>query len=427
MSQDTINGGKPGKREKVEEEARKALLSGKSVVVDRMHLEETQRKYFVDVAQSVGVPAHAVVLNPPKGVVTKRVRERDNHPGGVQGEKGVKLVAASIENLAFPKYSEGLELISASGTVDGAARIVDLYRQVSANGTTITIPRCFRLDDHDDECVLLPSIALGTMGLGRKMAQDVVSTAIRAGFEAVDTAPTYKNEDKVGAGTKDEQSFCIVKVPKRATTAAQVRKELSDSLSNLNRPKADLLLLHWPCDVIAGGTLKEVWQEMEQCKKEGLCRAIGVCNFNVQALRMLLAHCTVPPTVNQVERHPLLPQWELVDFCAKHDILLQAHSPLGQGKAELLDHPVVTEVVSATGLSPAQVVLKWNLQQGIAVVPKCSSEKHMQEVVSIRSGDGLGPEHMKALNKVSERKRFVDAPFMFGSEPYCWGARVPTK
>lgn len=318
LAQDTINGGKAGKREKVEEEAKKALLSNKSVVIDRMHLDETQRAYFVGVAKSVGVPAHAVALSPDKDVVLKRVRERENHPGGVEGEKGVKIAARS--KLEMPKYSEALAMISASSTVEGAAKTVNLYRGISLTPDKITLPTSFQLGDN----VSLPSVALGTAKLGRKVATDVISKALSMGFEAVDTAPTYKNEDKVGEAIKDD-TFCIAKVPKRATSTEQVLQELEDSLSNLKRKHADLLLLHWPSDFLAAGTLKDVWKQMEKLKNDGRARAIGVCNFNVEALRMLLPHCTIPPSVNQVEHHPLLPQFELIDFCARHDILLQAH------------------------------------------------------------------------------------------------------
>jgi diketogulonate reductase-like aldo/keto reductase len=156
---------------------------------------------------------------------------------------------------------------------------------------------------------------------------------------------------------------------------------------------------------------------------------IGVCNFSAQALGMLLPYCTIQPVVNQVERHPLLPQWELLDYCAKKDIILQAHSPLGQGSSDLLEHTVVKEVAAKHKCLPAQVVLRWNLQQGVAVVPKCSSEEHMQQVRSILASDSfhLSPVDMRALNDISETKRFVAPPFMYGTGPYCWGKHAPNK
>lgn len=417
LSQDTIKGGKPGKREQVEAAALLALQQGKSVVVDRMHLDPTQRAYFIDVAQSAKVTAHAVVLSPPKEVVAERVRNRTNHAGGVEGEKGAQLAVSSMDKLVWPKYDEGLALISGASTNEGMKRLAAWYRGVPrASGTPI--PTSFELGAG----IELPSITLGTMGLGRKVAEGVVADAIKLGFRAFDTAPTYKNEDKVGPALAPA-SFCIVKVPKRAASSTELRDELSKSLSQLQRLSADLLLLHWPSDAMAAGTLKEVWQEMEACQKEGLAKAIGVCNFNAKALSMLLALCNIPPAVNQVERHPLLPQWDLVDFCAQHDILLQAHTPLGQGK--LIDNSVVEEVATAAGCSVANVLLGWNLQQGVAVVPKCSSEEHMTDVLSVLTSPALPPSDMQLLNELAESRRLVQPPFMYGSEPYCWAERPP--
>jgi diketogulonate reductase-like aldo/keto reductase len=313
---------------------------------------------------------HAVVFTPPKDVLAERVRHRQNHP--VHGEAGVKMAVASAGKLQLPSYIEGIDLWSATSTVEGAARLMQLYRSVdvtsSANDSkeeTVTmtaIPENWSVANG----LAVPSMALGTMGLGRKTATEVVSLASKLGFAAFDTAPTYKNEDKVGDGTKtngddSDASFLILKVPKRATTPEQVRLEFVASLSNLRRKTANLLLLQWPCDVMVGGLLQDVWKEMELLVQEGLVEMIGVCNFSAQALGMLLPHCTIRSVVNQVERHPLLPQWELLDFCAKKDIMLQAHSPLGQGSSELLENSVVQQVAVKHKCSPAQVVLRWNL------------------------------------------------------------------
>lgn len=116
-------------------------------------------------------------------------------------------------------------------------------------------------------------------------------------------------------------------------------------------------------------------------------------------------------------------------LCIWHSLnhILSLYSPLGQGSDELLEHPVVKKVAESTGKSAAQVVLQWNLQQGCAVAAKCSSEEHMREVLAVRSSDGLSGEHMKVLNELGEKKRFVDPPFMFGSAPYCWGKQRPSN
>ena len=168
-----------------------------------------------------------------------------------------------------------------------------------------------------------------------------LAAMLREDFAAVDTAPTYKNETGVGAGLRQGQ-YLICKVPRRATSAAAVRQELSESLRKLGAPRCHLLLLHWPDLAIEEGALAEVWGAMEAAREAGECGALGVCNFTVAALQTLLPFCHgAPPAVNQVERHPLCQQRALLAFCAAHRIVLQAHTPLGNGKAVLLQHETI--------------------------------------------------------------------------------------
>lgn len=425
LSQDTIQKGKPGKRQLVEQQTRQALQAGKSVVVDRMHLNEEQRGHFVAIGKECNVQVHAVLLQPSKDVVAKRVRERTGHPGGVEGEKGARMAIASLDKVVVPHYDEGFHLISCTGTENGVTRLGGLYRRVmSRMGNEGPLPTSFVLSNG----VTLPSLALGTMGVGKRKAKEVVPSACNLGWKAVDTAPTYKNEAEVAQGFQDD-TFVIVKVPKRATNVAQVREELRGSLANLGgRRYANLLLLHWPCDVIEAGTLGTTWQEMEKCLSEGLCNAIGVSNFSIDALRQLIPNCKVTPSVNQVERHPLLPQIELLNFCANHDILIQAHTPLGQGKTDLLENDVVMNVAKEAGLGSAQVVMKWNLQHGVALVPKCTSDQHLKEAVSSIGGTLLTSIQMETLDGIKAQKRFVAPPFMYRPRAaYSWGDHMPKK
>ena len=438
LSQDTINNGKPGKREKVQAEAKAALERGKCVVVDRMHLDPEQREYFVQVAQSVQVPVHALLMNPPREVIGKRVRERTDHPGKVQGEDGARRALQSLDKLVVPTYSEPLQLITTACTMYDVSKWAQLYKGVVVVGCGSDKNKS--LDQQpvreiplSDSGISIPTMALGTMGIGKKVTKDAVLVATRAGFRAIDTAPTYKNEDRVGDAISDmdgddKNIFCIAKIPKAATQPDQVRSELEATLTKLQRSYVNLLLLHWPCDVITAATLESVWKEMEDCHKEGKCKALGVCNFNVNALALLLAKCSTPPVVNQVERHPLLQQMDLVDFCARNNILLQAHTPLGQGKDELLAHPSITSIAKQHSLTPAQVVLQWNIRQGVMVVPKCSNEQHAQELVAASSSKTLlSPKDMQVLDSLDQGKRFVTPPFMYGKHGFCWGTHMPRK
>ncbi|KAJ1632935.1 2,5-diketo-D-gluconic acid reductase A-like protein, partial [Pavlovales sp. CCMP2436] len=192
------------------------------------------------------------------------------------------------------------------------------------------------------------------------------------GCVAVDTAPTYKNEAAVGRALALWPAafvpFVIAKVPKAVTDPAQVRPTLLKSLGLLGVQCADLLLLHWPSDVVEAGTLTSVWGAMQALVAEGLARGVGVCNFTIGALELLPS----PPLLVQVERHPLLPQWELAHYCAARGIVLQAHMPLGGkiGACELLAHVTVARVARECGRTAAQVLLRWNLQPGRAAITR---------------------------------------------------------
>jgi diketogulonate reductase-like aldo/keto reductase len=300
---------------------------------------------------------------------------------------------------------------------------VELYQSIGqVNISTTNLPTQFSLaGTTTDDAVVLPATVLGTMGIGRRVAEEVVTQAVKIGLKGVDTAPTYKNEDTIGAVLPSD-SFCIVKVPKRATTAAAVQKELQTSLRNLQRQQADLLLLHWPS--LPLDTLMEIWEVMEGAVRDGQVRALGLCNANRAVLASLLPKCRIRPVVLQIERHPLLPQWDLLDFCAQQDIQVQAHTPLGQGSSELLQQPVVTEVAAEyPAYSTAQVVLAWNLRQGVAVVPKASTPAHLGELMALEPP--LTTAHMQMLDGLTDVKRFVAPFFMYGPASFCWGNQVP--
>lgn len=415
-SQDTIRNGKPGKREHVEAAVQQTVSENKCVIVDRMHLDPAQRELFIQLVRDLNVPVHAVVLTPPTAVLQQRVKDRTHHPGKVDGDSGARMAKASAGKLVFPTYDEGFHLISGtSSSGAGVNRIVELYQRVGS-AEPPKVPAEFILDTD----VILPTVVLGTMGMGRRITEQTVKEALKMGLRGVDTAPTYNNEDKVGSSLSSKDTFVIVKVPKRATTADQVHKELETSLRNLQRSQVDLLLLHWPS--LPSDALKEVWQAMEDAVEEGKAKALGVCNANVAALAGFLPICRIPPSVLQMERHPLQPQWDVVDFCAQHDIRVQAHTSMGQGKTEILGHPIVNQVASTSGSSPAQVLVAWNIQQGVAVVAKASTTEHFEEMLRVPR---LPSQDLQTLNDITDRKRFVTPPFMYGSAPYCWGKHVP--
>ena len=468
-----------GARERCEGLARDALRRGECVVIDRMHLSVDQRESFVAIGKEEGAAVHAISLTPPTDEVQRRVRERTGHK--IMGAAGAAVAGKSAERFVPPTHAEGFALTSVANDPHAVDCLAGLYRAVPCGAaaasaaapaaasaaapaaapaadswksgawwlepdepdeadpppsaepsaptpaepsapTPVALPSSFPLRGSS---VPLPAVALGTMSLtGGKLAE-----AVGSGFAAVDTAPTYKNEAQLGellerahrqpSPPQSAQPYLICKVPHTATTGPAVRAAVRSSLSALRRSSCELLLLHWP-KCIGEGTLREVWCAMEACVADGEAGALGVCNFSPAALRTLLPMCVHPPLVNQVERHPLLPQWELVEYCSSIGVLLQAHTPLGHGKQALLGHPTVARIAGESGLSPAQLVLQWNLRHGVAVVPKCSTRAHAAECLDPGS-PSLTAEQMQALDDIATsgtggHQRFVSPGWMTSAE-----------
>lgn len=350
FSQDTINNGRPGTRQAVEEAAQDAIRSGKNVVIDRMHLDEEQRQHFIQLGRQCKVPVHCLVIMATKEEVEDRVRHRVNHPGKVEGDHGARIAVASLSRLILPKYDEGFELISFLWHMED--HLLLCYRLV---GEPSALPLVKSIELYNAGKFSLPLITLGTMNVKKPLSGSLVTQAMQLGVTSVDTAPTYGNEKEVGGALKEYPNAIVtIKIPKRATTAEQARNEVMQSLSVMQRSRVDIILLHWPCDFIETGTLTAVWKELEAMKKDGFCSAIGVCNFTTSALKILLSDCTIKPALNQVERHPVLPQYDLLDFCNSQGITVQAHTALGHGNELLMGNSTIVRIARENEMSPAQ-------------------------------------------------------------------------
>ena len=277
-------------------------------------------------------------LRRPLAEMQRRVRERTDHPGGVHGASKEGIVAGSYTRIERPTHEEGFELVTHLETPAHVEWLTNVYKRVraaahAANAAPVagrpslspaSWPLAFELKGAPGVAAAplpLPAVALGTMLLKGSALSHMLR---RGGFAAVDTAPTYENETAVGAAL-DRAAHLTVKVPRKAQSGTAVREALRSSLRHLGRSSCELLLLHWPDQAIEKGTLHEVWTAMEDAVREGEAAALGVCNFTVAALHHLLAmRPSVPPSVNQVERHPLSPQWELLEYCTANRITLQA-------------------------------------------------------------------------------------------------------
>jgi len=424
LSQDTINKGRPGDRKDVESAAISLLKKKqKSVVIDRMHLDAAQRQHFIQIGKEAGVHVHCLVFMASKEEIAQRVKQRTNHPGIVEGDLGAQLAVSSLSRLVPPTYDEGFTLINYTYT--GDSPILNTYRRIASN-KILPLRNSISLENAGEKVnsFQLPSISLGTFKLKKQDVPSSISLAARIGITSIDTAPTYDNEVEIGNSLRSHKLNVTMKVPKRAIHPNQARDEVMKSLASLKLKCADVVLLHWPSDLIEAGTLLSVWKELELMKKEGLCRVLGVCNFSISALQKLIPMCVVRPSINQVERHFLLPQYELLDYCSSIGVVVQAHSPLGGGN--LLQHSIINKIAKESGMSPAQALVSWNLQQQVPVVIKSSNPAHLREIAALLHDNtdnfALSADHMIQLSEPNlQNHRFVAPSFMFrpGTE-YSW-------
>ncbi|MBB4824535.1 diketogulonate reductase-like aldo/keto reductase [Sporosarcina luteola] len=269
-----------------------------------------------------------------------------------------------------------------------------------------------------DTTTLHNGVEMPWLGLGVFKVQegpevvDAVKTAIRHGYRSIDTAAVYKNEEGVGQairtaleenGLKREDLFITSKVWNTDQGYDSTIEAYETSLRKLGLDYLDLYLVHWPVK----GKYKETWRALEDLYKEKKVRAIGVSNFKVHHLEDLLQDAAITPMVNQVEYHPQLTQTEVKAFCEQHDIRLEAWSPLAQG--QLLDNPVLSEIANTHGKSVAQVIIRWDLQNGVVTIPKSINENRIVENADVFDFQ-LTEDEMARINQLNEDKRVGPDP-----------------
>ncbi|MFD1017621.1 aldo/keto reductase [Thalassobacillus hwangdonensis] len=227
--------------------------------------------------------------------------------------------------------------------------------------------------------VHMPQFGLGVYKMedGNETAQ-AVKNAIDLGYRHIDTASVYKNEEGVGQGIKDsgvprEEIFVTSKVWNDEQGYESTIEAFNNSLKRLDLEYLDLYLVHWPVP----GKYKETWKALEQLYKDGKVKAIGVSNFLVHHLDDLLEDVEIKPMINQIELHPELAQTELRNYCAQHNIHVTAWSPLARGK--YFEAPVLQSIAEKYGKTPAQVILRWDLQHGIITIPKSTNKDRQKQ------------------------------------------------
>ncbi|MFK9094750.1 aldo/keto reductase [Bacillus salipaludis] len=264
--------------------------------------------------------------------------------------------------------------------------------------------------------VKMPWFGIGVFKVeeGPELIQ-AVKFAINHGYRSIDTAAIYGNEEGVGQGIREgiqevgisrEELFVTSKVWNADLGYESTLAAYETSLKKLGLDYLDLYLIHWP----VAGEYKDAWRALETLYKEGRIKAIGVSNFQVHHLEDLMKDAEINPMINQVEYHPRLNQKEVQAFCREHGIQLEAWSPLMQG--QLLDHPVLQEIAKKYNKTVAQVILRWDLQNGVVTIPKSTKEHRIVENSTIFDFE-LTTEDIQQINTLNKNHRVGPDPDNF--------------
>ncbi|WP_368915858.1 aldo/keto reductase [Exiguobacterium acetylicum] len=258
----------------------------------------------------------------------------------------------------------------------------------------------------------MPGMGLGVFQVANDATAEMVKEAIEVGYRSIDTASIYGNESGVGMGIKQalastdlqrEDLFITSKVWNDGLNYDETKRAYEESLNELGLDYLDLYLIHWP----GKDKYTESWRALEDLYIEGKIKAIGVCNFNTRHLKDLLSFARIKPVLNQVEFHPRLQQEDLRDFCATHHIQLEAWAPLMQGG--LLKNETLSKIASNHGKTIAQVILKWDIQNGVITIPKSVRKERMMQNADIFDFN-LTDEEMMTINKLNLEQRVGPNP-----------------
>ncbi len=249
--------------------------------------------------------------------------------------------------------------------------------------------------------VEMPRLGLGVYQIrAGGSARKAVLSAFEAGYRHIDTAALYGNEADVGEAVRESglprrEVFVTTKLWNSEHGYERTLRACRRSLDELGLDVIDLYLVHWPVPRLR----KDTWRAMEQLLGDGLCRAIGVSNYMPQHLEELLGHARVVPAVNQVELSPFLPQKAVRELCGRHRIVVEAYSPLTRG--ERLDDRRLVAIAKRHRKTPAQVLIRWALEQDLVVIPKSSRRERIVENANVFDFV-LTPEDLRVLDALDE-------------------------
>ena len=228
----------------------------------------------------------------------------------------------------------------------------------------------------------IPQLGFGVFQIDPDDTANAVKTALDIGYRHIDTAEMYQNEAGVGQGIRDAgvdraDVFVTSKLNNGFHEPDDARRAFDETLAKLQFDYVDLFLIHWPLPTLYDGDFVSTWRTLEEFKRDGRARSIGVSNFQIAHLERLANETETVPAVNQIEVHPYFTNDEVRAYGQQHGIVTEAWSPIAQGK--VLDDPVIVKIAEAAGKSPAQVVLRWHVQRGDVVFPKSVTRKRIEE------------------------------------------------
>ena len=259
--------------------------------------------------------------------------------------------------------------------------------------------------------VEIPQVGLGVWKAAEGgEVENAVQSALESGYRLIDTAAAYENETGVGKGLKAsglprEEIFVTTKLWNAHHDYEAALRAFDESLAKLDCDYIDLYLIHWPLPM--EGKFPQAWKALEKLYSDKKVRAIGVSNFTPQHLATLHETAEIVPAVNQIELHPMLTQSDIRAYCAPRNIAIESYSPIMRG-GELLENPLIVELSEKHNKKPAQIVLRWHVQNGFIVIPKSVhaerikdnialfdfqlTDNEMQQIDGMNSGARLAPD-----------------------------------
>lgn len=259
--------------------------------------------------------------------------------------------------------------------------------------------------------VEVPEIGLGTYKLYGRECKQVVSKAIDIGYRHIDTAQMYKNEQEVGdavhsSNVDREDLFIATKIWHTNLEHDDVLQTVEDSLSQMRTPYVDLLMIHWPNKQYS---LEQTLEAMLVLRDQGKAMNIGVSNFPLGLMKFVIEDLRIPLYSNQVEFHPYLSQFDLLEYSYDNDFLITAYSPLAQGK--VFEDETLINIGEEYGKNPGQVALRWLIEQeNVIAIPKASTAEHLESNIDIFDFE-LSDEHFEQIDELNKSQRLVNPTF----------------